>query len=415
MRTPGGKKAHGRITGVNAMAPKIRQVQIRNYKSLGRAVVDLEPFTVLVGANGTGKSNFVDVLAFVQECLSHSLEQALSKRGGVRVHSPWESEEPTLTGLRLLVELSETQLADYSFEVGWSSRAPARVSHERCQLWQGGEKRTSFEVTEGRFLHEIPGIRPQISSDRLALFAASATDEIRPLYDFLTSIRLYSIEPSAVGFPQTVTAGESLDSSGSNAAAILQLLQQKEPDRYELICRLLARAVKGVQKVWSSVEDGRATLDFIQDIGYAGHFSGREMSDGTLRLLGLLLAVYQPQRPSLLAIEEPEATVHPAMAELVLQVLMGAAHDCQVLITTHSPDLLDAKELDDRQIRVVTKQRGRTSIAPLAKASREAIREHLFTPGELLRSNELSQDVQAAEESAQRLDLFGEMPAPSDL
>ncbi|HEX3528020.1 MAG TPA: AAA family ATPase [Thermoanaerobaculia bacterium] len=395
------------------MAPKIRQVQIRNYKSIGRAVVDLEPFTVLVGANGTGKSNFVDALAFVQECLSHSLDQALSRRGGVRVHSPWESEEPALTGLRLLIELSETQLADYSFEIGWSSRAPARVSHERCQLWQRGEKRTSFEVTEGRFLDEIPGIRPQISSDRLALFAASATDEFRPLYDFLKSIRLYSIDPSAVGLPQTVTAGESLDSRGSNAAAILQLLQQKEPDRYELICRLLARAVKGVQKVWSSVEDGRATLDFIQDIGYSGHFSGREMSDGTLRLLGLLLAVYQPQRPSLLAIEEPEATVHPAMAELVLQVLMDAAHDCQVLITTHSPDLLDAKELDDRQIRVVTKQQGRTSIAPLAQASREAIREHLFTAGELLRSNELGQDVQAAEESAQRLDLFGEIPASS--
>jgi predicted ATPase len=137
------------------------------------------------------------------------------------------------------------------------------------------------------------------------------------------------------------------------------------------------------------------------------------MSAGTLRLLGLLLAVYQPHHPSLVAIEEPEATVHPAVAELVLQVLLDASRDRQVLITTHSPDILDAKELDDRQIRVVTMEHGRTSIAPLSSASRKAIREHLYTPGELLRSNELGQDVQAAEDSARRLDLFGEIPLPA--
>src|SRR4029078_3806162 len=124
------------------------------------------------------------------------------------------------------------------------------------------------------------------------------------------------------------------------------------------------------------------------------------------RLLGLLLAIYQPQRPSLAAIEEPEATVHPAVAELVLQVLLDAAEDRQVLITTHSPDILDAKELSDDQIRVVTMAHGRTSIGPLAQASRQAIREHLYTPGELLRSNELNQDAQAAVDAAERLDLF---------
>jgi predicted ATPase len=400
--------------GLGAMTPKIRQVQIRNYKSIGRAVVGLEPFTVLVGANGTGKSNFVDALAFVQESLSHSLEKALRSRGGIRVHSLWEAGESVFTGLRLILELAETTTADYSFEIAWSRTSPsAHVSRERCQLWNGAEPGTSFEVAEGRFLREIPGIRPQIAPDRLALFAASATDEFRPVYDFLTSIRLYSIEPKAVGFSEALGSGESLDSQGSNAVRVLPRLQEQDPDRYARICRLLARAVKGLREVSSHVEDGKATLEFLQDIGLPQPrpFSGGEMSAGTLRLLGLLLAVNQPQRPSLTAIEEPEATVHPATAELVLQILMDASRDGQVLITTHSPDLLDAKELDDRQIRVVTIERGRTAIAPLSRASREAIREHLYTPGELLRSNELTQDIQAAEESAQRLDLFGEISA----
>jgi predicted ATP-binding protein involved in virulence len=92
-------------------------------------------------------------------------------------------------------------------------------------------------------------------------------------------------------------------------------------------------------------------------------------------------------------------------------VLLDAAQERQVLITTHSPDVLDAKEISDEQIRVVTMAQGRTAIAPLAQASRQAIREHLYTPGELLRSNELNQDVQAAAEAAEQLDLFGEIPA----
>jgi predicted ATPase len=135
------------------------------------------------------------------------------------------------------------------------------------------------------------------------------------------------------------------------------------------------------------------------------------MSEGTLHLMGLLLAIYQPYPSSLVAIEEPEATVHPAAAELVLQVLLDAAQDRQILITTHSPDILDAKEMSDEQIRVVMMSHGRTAITPLAQASRQAIRERLYTPGELLRINELNQEPQAETEATEHLDLFGEVPA----
>ncbi len=66
------------------MVPRIRMVQIKNYKSLAAVSVELEPFTVFVGANGSGKSNFIDALAFVQESLSESVEIAFKRRGGLR-------------------------------------------------------------------------------------------------------------------------------------------------------------------------------------------------------------------------------------------------------------------------------------------------------------------------------------------
>lgn len=396
------------------MVPRIRQIQIRNYKSIDRAVVDLEPFTVLVGANGTGKSNFVDALAFVQECLTRSIEEAFRNHGGITLFPRWLplAGEYSL-GFGLKVDLSEASEAYYSFEISWKAREGYRVKQERCRLRTRNQDESAFEIASGNFVREISGIRSQIPPDRLALFAASATEEFRPVYDFLTSIRTYSIKPFFMAGNRGLGGGESLDPAGRNAAVIFREIQERDPVLSERISRIVARAIQGVRQIGTRVERQEVSLEFKKDMGLEepAVFHAFEMSEGTLRLLGLLLAIYQPKRPTVLVVEEPEATIHPAAAELVTQVLMDAAHDRQVLVTTHSPDILDAKELSDDQIRVVAMERGRTVIAPLSKASRQAIRERLYTPGELLRLNELDEDVEAAKRAAEDLDLFGPLPS----
>lgn len=402
------------------MIPRIRQVQIQHYKSIDRAVVNLEPFTVLVGPNGAGKSNFIDALVFVQECLARSIETAWERRGGPSIPTRQYSGKPVTFGFRFLLDLAEDITADYSFEILFEN-FELKVVRERCSVGSEASRSASFEVTEGKFVQEIPGIRPKLSADRLALFAASALDEFRPVYDFLTSMRYYSIEPTQLRKWQPMDSGESLKADGSNASSVLihleQLGQHSHDERYNRLSLLLAKAVPGIQRVTTAGggPNREAILDFIQDIGSdePSVFLSSEMSDGTLRILGLLLAVLQPQSSSVLLIEEPEATIHPAAVELVTQILLDAAQERQVLITTHSPDILDFKELSDQQIRAVSLEHGHTVIAPLSQASRQAIRERLYTPGELLRMNELDRDLEAAHRSSQQIDLFGEVPASS--
>jgi hypothetical protein len=88
---------------------------------------------------------------------------------------------------------------------------------------------------------------------------------------------------------------------------------------------------------------------------------------------------------------------------------MDASNERQVLLTTHSPDILDFKYLNDSQIRVVTmeSERNRTLIAPVSNAGRDAIRMKLYTPGELLRAGELSADINEALKAAKQRNLFG--------
>ncbi len=399
------------------MIPRIRQIQIQNYKSIERAVVDLEPFTVLVGPNGAGKSNFIDALAFVQDCLSQSVETAWDRHGDSEI--PTRQQENSVSfGFRLLFDLSELIRVDYAFEI-LVQGVELTVNHERCVV-QGSETgQAVFEVVQGRFVQEIPGIRPLLASGRLALFAASAVAEFRPVYEFLTSIRRYSIDLTQLRQWQKLDSGEVLKPDGSNAASVLSHLYglskqgQDEEERYRRLGSLLSHVVPGLLAV-KPVSDGagRATIQFLQELeaNAPETFSSQEMSDGTLRVLGLLLALYQPHHPSVLLIEEPENHLHSPAVEILTQALLDAAHDQQVLITTHSADLLDFKEFSSQQIRVVSRGQGRTVVAPIAQSSRQAVVDRLSTPGELLRINELDQDVVAADRASAQIDLFGNTP-----
>ena len=119
------------------------------------------------------------------------------------------------------------------------------------------------------------------------------------------------------------------------------------------------------------------------------NFEGFNMSDGTLRAIGLLAAVFQRPRPSLIAVEEPEATIHPGALEAVLDLLLYASKHMQVVLTTHSPDLLDAKWITDRHLRLVEWREGATHVAAVSDANREALQSHLMGAGDLLRANAL--------------------------
>lgn len=393
---------------------RVREVHIRNYKSIGQATVAMGGLTILVGANGAGKSNFLDALAFVSDCLTDSVELAFKNRGGLASVRRRSGGHPTHIGIRIVADLGPNAVADYSFEIAAEKGEQFSVARERCHVEEFMGQAHSFEVERGHFKTPIEGIRSSVASDRLALFAASATPEFRPVYDFLTGMRFYSIVPSELRKLQPPDAGEVLRPDGANAAAVLKRIKSESPDRYRRINSLLAAAVSGIQSADHKSVGQWETIEFRQDVGqrHAWTFDALNVSDGTLRLLGLLVAIYQPGRATVLGIEEPEATVHPAVAEQILEVLVDAARFRQVVVTTHSPDLLDFRDLQDDQLRVVTNPHNATVIADLADTSRRAIREHLFTTGELMRAGELEGDADSAVALAEQQKLFGPVVSP---
>ncbi|HLC30457.1 MAG TPA: AAA family ATPase [Dehalococcoidia bacterium] len=399
------------------------KVRVNNYKSLASVVVELGPFNVLVGPNGAGKSNFVDALRFVSDCLRDSVAQALRSRGNIGVVRRHSRGHPTNIGFRLLIQSPEVGSAEYAFELKAEQKAEQQarfaVKRERCIVEPyeplGGRRQHRYEVENGVFTHPVPDIRPRIESDTLALPILSALEEFRPLHNFLTGMHFYALSPERIRELQEPDPGLVLNRDGSNAAAVLREIARQRPKDYDRLCRLLSKVVPGTTRAEYFPQGQIETIRFKQDVGDTApwNFSALNMSDGTLRVLGILLAVYQVSQSSFIAIEEPEATIHPGALEILVDILRDGARRSQTLITTHSPDILDNKDIKDDELRLVTSKKGITKVAPLAENSRGIIRDHLYTAGELLRMSELSPDIKREEELARQLSLFGSPQVPA--
>ncbi len=384
--------------------------EIKNYKSLASVVVKPSKFTVLVGPNGAGKSNYVDALRFVSECLISSISLPIQNRGGISAVRRKSRGHPRSFGFRLGMELGSGDFADYSFEITARPLGAFKVKHERCIVTTVFGERHYYEIESGHFIQEVKGIRAQIESDRLALTILSAIPEYRQVYDYLSNMRFYSLALDKIRGMQEADPGEILKYDGSNAAAALREIKKHNPDNYDRLCRLLSKVVPGIKYAEYLPVGQKGTIIFKQEVegdNLPWAFDSVSMSDGTLRVLSILLAVYQVSSPTLIAIEEPEASIHPAALEVLVDILKDGAHRAQILITTHSPDILDNKKIEDNEIMVVESYKGNTTVAPLSGSSRKMIKEHLYTPGELLRSQELEPDRKSAEKLAKQLNLFG--------
>ncbi|MFH1076434.1 MAG: AAA family ATPase [Pseudomonadota bacterium] len=384
------------------MIPHISRVVIKNYKSIGKAVVDMRPFLIFVGPNGSGKSNLFDSLEFVKDSLTTSVESALSLRGGLAAVRRNSISHPTDITIGAKILLDGESEAVYQFTIKSKKGELYRILYEKCSIRKGlDEYEEGFEIANGEFIKEISGLRPAILSDRLALPVASSIEPYRTVYNFLTSMRFYSLAPQELKKLQEADAGKYLEKDGHNAAAVLKrLLYESErggddDSGYMQVCRLLSKVVKGIQEVSRKSLGKYETITFKQNVGSTDpwNFDALSMSDGTLRVLGILLACFQPGIHSVIAMEEPEATVHPAVAELLVEVLKSTSEEKQVLLTTHSPEILDYKNLQQDDVMSVSSDRNNTIIAPLSEANKRAVREKLFSLGDLHRSGELAPDM----------------------
>lgn len=382
----------------------LSRVVLDNYKSVRSCDVSLPRLAFLVGANGADKSNFLDSLAFVADSLRFSLAHALLLRGGLGEVQCRFGTRPGGFGMRIEGRLPDA-IVRYAFAIRPTRSGGPEVQWEDClvALDKPGNEAKFYSIRRGCVAETNIAQPPVVARDQLYLVRAAAIEAFRPAYDALASIRVYNLKPDALREPQLPEADPILKRDGSNVAQVLASLEQRDPWFKERIEAYLAVIAPGTVGIGSRTEGRKVAVEFRQALECSDRstrFTAASMSDGTLRALGLLVAVFQcagepSTGPSLLGIEEPELALDPNSIEALADILDEAAVHTQVVAASHSSDLLDRVDIPAASIIVVANDRGSTRIGPLGEADRGALRERAFTAGELIRMNLLRMEPEA--------------------
>ena len=379
----------------------LRSLSLDHFRSFSSESVKLDDLTFLVGQNGTGKSNFVDVFSFVAEAMESSLLAVFRRRGGFEtvVHRTPKRKHSTIRFELELEALNDhTTWAKYHLDLRIRrDDNTLHVAHERCIVQRIDGHVAEFDRRSPRGGHGRIGWRGDTGSPNLgpAILALPLIGDARftPVFDFLANMRTYQIDPAALRRDQELYGGTRLNGDGSNAARVLHQIRRQSRDDWEDICEFLGHVVPEIVSARPRKKGDELDIEFVQRLNDGKlRFRASEMSNGTLRVLGLLIAAYQHPAPSVLVIEEPEASVHPGALGVLLDVLRHARRRSQIVVTTHSPDVLDADWIGDRNLRIVGWENGETCIEHVSPSVRNAMKDRLFSAGELLRSNALYGD-----------------------
>jgi predicted ATPase len=384
----------------------VARLALRQYKSIEQCDIELAPITILVGRNGVGKSNIVDALRFVADALRNTLEYSIRERGGIdQVRRKSLGGRPTNPGIALDLRLPNATVARYSFKIAAVQGRGFRVDRELCEIMgPDGAVRCRYRVADGAVAEwRSNAPRPAVVEDRLLLVAASGIPEFRPVYDLLTRMTFHNLNPEAMKYPQRPEPGALLSHDGRNLASVIKQLESADPDGLNRVAEYLRAVGVPISRIEHKQAGALETIQVAQEVNVPegkrnSNFDAMAMSDGTIRSMGILVSLISARGagaggPTLVGIEEPETALHPAAAGALMEALAEGADRTQLIVTCHSPDLLDHESVTPDMIRpVLLDDNGRTVAGIVSPAKTDLMKSHLSTAGELLRLDQLEPD-----------------------
>ena len=400
---------------------RITAIHIQHYKSLADVQIELSPVTVLVGPNGSGKSNVVDALRFLREAVVHGLDHAISERGGIDISRQYSPTRPYTISMDIKFEYSsfvadQAYPGHYAFKVSGSGGNHHVESEEATWINEDGhfdENRDDWVIDSvsknslkrGKsgtvtFLSDsssVPQKKLEVPSDQLAIGSISYFRKFGGdiVYASLASMRFASIYPNILRAPSRPDTDKQLKEDCVNWASVLKAMRQRKAGVKMLarINELMKQVMPALEHVTVKQIGGYIVPQFlVKDTPNekAHFFDPVQLSDGTLRLFGIFLSLYQLPRPDFLALEEPELTIHPGLVNLLAEAFQEVSGRTQLLITTHSPYLLD--HFDPSQIKVVTMQDGETKVSSIRRSQVKTVKEKLMMLSEVMALDGLRPD-----------------------
>ena len=347
---------------------QIEQIRLKNFRAFKDVTLkDIPKFAVIIGANGSGKSTLFSVFGFLREAMASNVTTALAKLGGSRGFQEVRSRG---TNDPIEIEIKfrpspQRQLITYQLKIS-ESQGKAVIDREVLKYRRGssGKPWHFLDFSEGKgeaVTNELDNIESESelkrerenlkSSDLLAIKGLAQFERFHAAVDLGNLIERWHISDFHINRArpdQEMGHAEHLSREGENLSLVIEYLHNQHPEIFKKIIKSLSQRVPGISDVEAKqTEEGRILLKF-RDGAFEDPFLARFVSDGTIKMLAYLTLLYDPTPHPLLCVEEPENQLHPRLlGEIAEEFRLYANKGGQVFVSTHSPDFLNATELDE--------------------------------------------------------------------
>ncbi|MDP8244212.1 MAG: AAA family ATPase [Candidatus Hinthialibacter antarcticus] len=347
---------------------KIESIRLKNFKAFQDIEIsNLPSFCVFVGANGTGKSTIFSVFGFLRDAMTSNVNTALMKLGGSRgfkeVRSR-NSDGPIEIEMKFR-DKPNKPLITYYLQIN-EKNARAYVEREVLKYRRGssGQPWHFLDFTNGEgsaVTNELEKVQEDKdlqrenqtlkSSDLLAIKGLAQFEKfpaVVALGNLIENWHVSDFHISKARPEQEAGYAEHLSREGENLSLVIEYLHNHHREIFDDILQKLKMRVPGITNVESkTTEEGRVLLKF-QDGSFEDPFLARYVSDGTIKMLAYLTLLYDPSPHPLLCVEEPENQLYPKLLwELAEEFRLYSLRGGQVLVSTHSPDLLNAAKVNE--------------------------------------------------------------------
>ena len=346
----------------------LTDIHIAGYRSVRSIHFPVRQLSVLVGANGVGKTNLYKALELVHAAATGTLAEDIAAQGGLGSVF-WAGERKASDAPRLILSVGLEDIGggqrDYALEIGFAPtyeveigfRAPAsaafpleaQINSERLTLKSGARPVMLMERKQSTaWARDAEGRRvvadENLLSNETALFALRGYPEIDAVRETLANWRFFHgfrTDPaSPIRQPGFAVTSPLLAANGANLAAVFATLRHIREDSTDLDTAIDDAFPGAVLDVPIPEQNASFSLTFPDMPKRA--FGAAELSDGTLQFLALMGALLSYRLPPLIALNEPESSLHPELLPALARVIAKAAERTQVWVVTHSTILSDA-------------------------------------------------------------------------
>jgi len=329
----------------------IREIYVRNFLSLADTRIKLGKVNIFIGPNASGKSNIIKLLVFLSEVIKEDTLSAMGSLGYSSLKSLFYNFDESNN---ILIEVYADEVK-YTMSIDSSGTIVEESVELRGEVLARRVSPNKVSIPTSKEPSTIP-----IEASKSILSIKDIDNihaSIAQFKNVLRDIKAYSFIPKEIKGESKVGFSLELSRTGENLATVLHSLLVYDRKRFLTIEEILKSLVPEVEEIDVPLtKDGMRTYICVRERGLSEPLSFANISDGTLRLLAFITALYLGG--SVICFEEPENNVHPYLFETLLDLMRKSPS--QILITTHSPYLLDKAKLDE--LKIVVKHREKTTV-----------------------------------------------------